>query len=217
MQGGVETRRGEDGKLYIAPPGSGGGGGIFGYTAPTSDIAELNRKLAGRVIDTGNVGLSISETNPGKLRGPRDNTPPVVTINSAPPAVTNLGTASFTHTANENAAVSFELDGLSVDTASFNGLSEGSHTFTVHAVDSAGNASSKSYTWTTDYTPPPAASFTGTLPVPVSDSAIAAFSFTSDDPISSFLYRVDGGSWEFSGGFFFLFGSTQFCWGVVSL
>ena len=215
--GGVETRRGEDGKLYIAPPGSGGGGGIFGYTAPTSDIAELNRKLAGRVIDTGNVGLSISETNPGKLRGPRDNTPPVVTINSAPPAVTNLGTASFTHTANENAAVSFELDGLSVDTASFNGLSEGSHTFTVHAVDSAGNASSKSYTWTTDYTPPPAASFTGTLPVPVSDSAIAAFSFTSDDPISSFSYRLDGGSWKSSGDSVSLSGATDFGEGLHTI
>ena len=79
------------------------------------------------------------------------------------------------------------------------GLSGGSHTFEVRAVDAAGNADTTpaSRTWTvrsTDTTAPSTSITTG--PSGTVRSTSASFGFASSEPGSSFQCRRDRGSWE---------------------
>jgi LPXTG-site transpeptidase (sortase) family protein len=80
-------------------------------------------------------------------------------IDSKPPAITNSGDAAFTFSSPDSDVVSFEcqLDGtggFSACTSPQNlaGMTAGSHTFEVRAVDNAGNRdpSPASYTWIVD-------------------------------------------------------------------
>lgn len=52
----------------------------------------------------------------------------------------------------EEAAYSYLLDDEEVDATYFTDLSEREHTFQVTATDEAGNSSTETYAWTTDYT-----------------------------------------------------------------
>ncbi|MGH3117098.1 MAG: DUF7594 domain-containing protein, partial [Gaiellales bacterium] len=91
--------------------------------------------------------------------GSADTTAPETTIDSGPSGVENSNTATFTFSANE-AGSTFEcrLDGAQyaacTSPKTYSGLSEGSHTFDVRAVDGAGNTdpSPASRTWTVDTT-----------------------------------------------------------------
>jgi hypothetical protein len=74
---------------------------------------------------------------------------------SEPPNPTTQTTASFTFSTNDDVStVRCSLDGAafglctSATTASYSGLANGSHTFTVEAIDASGNVASDSYTWT---------------------------------------------------------------------
>ena len=106
----------------------------------------------------GNVGTSVSTTFT------IDTTPPPApTIGSGPANPTNATTASFSFS-DTQAGVTFEcrLDGGAYASCSspraYAGLSEGSHTFRVRAVDAATNRSTvTSSTWTVDTTDPTAA------------------------------------------------------------
>jgi len=86
--------------------------------------------------------------------------PPAPTITSAPPDSSNAASASFGFSDTE-AGVGFrcQLDGAAFTPCSspalYAGLSDGSHTFRVKAVDAAGNESGTiARTWTVDTTPP---------------------------------------------------------------
>ncbi len=86
--------------------------------------------------------------------------PPPPTITSAPPDSSNAASASFGFLDTE-AGVGFrcQLDGSAFTPCSspalYAGLSDGSHTFRVKAVDAAGNESGTiARTWTVDTTPP---------------------------------------------------------------
>jgi hypothetical protein len=91
--------------------------------------------------------------------GSADTTPPETTIDSGPSGVEGSDTATFTFSANE-AGSTFDcrLDGAPyaacASPKTYNGLSEGSHTFDVRATDGAGNPdpSPASRTWTVDTT-----------------------------------------------------------------
>src|SRR4029077_6479330 len=76
-----------------------------------------------------------------------DTTPPSVSVTSGPADPTNATSASFAFTASDG-QVQCRIDGGSFAScsspASFTGLGEGVHTFTVRATDAARNAGSAS-------------------------------------------------------------------------
>jgi gliding motility-associated-like protein len=90
-----------------------------------------------------------------------DTKTPETTIVSGPPATTSSKAAEFNFTSNES-GVTYEasLDGAAFAIVSnpvtFNNLQDGLHTFSVRAIDAAGNidASPAAHTWTIDATPP---------------------------------------------------------------
>ena len=88
----------------------------------------------------------------------KDTTPPDTSITSKPLNLTNSTSANFSFTSTETATFECQMDsgGYTSCTSpkSYTGLTEGSHSFSVKAIDSAGNTDSTpaSYTWTIDTT-----------------------------------------------------------------
>ena len=123
--------------------------------------------------------------------------PPAPTITSAPPSVTASTSATFAFTDGDSTATfSCRLDSGSFTSCTspitYQQLAEGTHTFGVKAVDTAGNESAvSSYTWTIDVTPPPAPAITS-APPNVTDSTDATFGFTDTDGGATFRCRLDG-------------------------
>lgn len=122
-------------------------------------IATLTR--AGRAI-----GVAVVLRPAGSLPPPPlDTTPPETTIDSGPSGTVNTGSATFTFSANEPVQTfRCRLDGAAATDCSspktYSGLTNGTYTFEVAAVDVAGN---------TDQT---AASRTWTVQLPVSGDAV---------------------------------------------
>lgn len=91
-----------------------------------------------------------------------DTTNPVVAISSSPSNPSNLASPSFSFSATDLSSIDHyecDLDGGGFSTCSspksYSGLSAGSHTFSVKAVDAAGNTSAAvTHTWTIDLTAP---------------------------------------------------------------
>lgn len=89
-----------------------------------------------------------------------NSTPPSVTITSSPANPTSSTSASFGFTASGSdlQTVLCQLDAGALtpctSSANYTGLTDGSHTFLVYAIDSAGNTATGSYIWVVDTTPP---------------------------------------------------------------
>ena len=122
--------------------------------------------------------------------------PPPPTITSAPANPTNQISASFSFS-DTQAGVSFlcQLDGSAftacTSPATYSALSQGSHTFSVEAQDSAGNQSSAaSFTWTINTTAPPTPTITSTPANPTNQTS-ASFSFSDSQTGVSFLCQLD--------------------------
>ncbi|HEY7422171.1 MAG TPA: hypothetical protein VH541_09170, partial [Gaiellaceae bacterium] len=84
-----------------------------------------------------------------------DPAPINVTISSTPPSTTGMATADFAFQANDDVSTTrCQLDGGALGlcttptSQSYSGLALGAHTFTVEAIDSAGNTATASYSWT---------------------------------------------------------------------
>jgi gliding motility-associated-like protein len=131
------------------------------YTAATSPktytgLADGPHTLNVRAIDAaGNVDAS-----PATYTWTVDATPPNTTILTTPPILSTSSSATFTFDASESGSTfQGQLDaGAYVTITSpitYNALAEGSHTFSVRAVDAAGNidATPATYTWTVDAVP----------------------------------------------------------------
>ncbi len=90
----------------------------------------------------------------------QDITPPETTINSSPSGLVNSNSATFVFSAGETSTFQCQIDGGGFSSCTspktYNGLSEGSHTFDVKATDTAGNTdlTPASSTWTVDTLPP---------------------------------------------------------------
>src|SRR2546425_1073665 len=158
------------------------------------------------------VDLAGNRSIPAAYTWTIDTTPPSVNITSTPLNPTNNVNATFSNNVNatfsftgsdsSGNAVSFlcQLDGgaQSVCTSSFtySGLAQGSHSFSVVAVDLAGNQSiPAAYTWTINTTPP-SVNITST-PLNPTTNINASFSFSGFDPAGetiSFLCQLDGGA-----------------------
>ena len=123
--------------------------------------------------------------------------PPAPALTAKPAADTNQTNAELSFTDSER-RVSFtcQLDGGALAACSspkrYAGpLGEGSHSFTVRAVDRAGNVSAAtSYTWTVDTTPPPAPVLDSGPTDPTSDTT-ATFGFTDPEAGVAFRCRLD--------------------------
>jgi hypothetical protein len=142
-----------------------------------------------------------TDTSPDTRTWTVDTTRPETSIDSSPPDPTNQTQATFDFSSDDlEATFECKLDSGSFASCSspksYTGLSDGSHTFTVRAVDSAGNtdATPATRTWTVDATAPSTTILSG--PSPTTNSTSATFTFTSDDPNVTFECQLDSGSFE---------------------
>ncbi len=126
-----------------------------------------------------------------------DSTAPIVTLQSAssdPSAMT------FTFSANEAATFTCSLDGqpstVCTSPVNYTGLTDGEHTFSVTAVDAAGN-SSQPVTNSFTVAAVVATYLTNVTPAESStNSTSISFSFTSNRAQASFLCSLDGAAME---------------------
>jgi hypothetical protein len=126
-----------------------------------------------------------------------DINPPDTSIGLKPASPTKNTAASFEFTSTEaNSNFVCRLDGgtfaACTSPKGYTGLTEGSHTFDVRAVDPAGNADATpaTFTWTIDLTPPDTT--IDSKPPTISASATATFSFTSTEANSTLECSIDG-------------------------
>ena len=160
-----------------------------------SSLSESSHTFGVRAIDAaGNV-----DPTPATRSWVVDTTPPNTTIDTAPSNPTNATSASFSFSASEpGSTFECQLDGGGYSGCttpkSYSGLTEGSHTFQVRAVDPAGNldASPAADTWTIDTTAPNTT--IGSAPADPTNSTSATFSFTSSESGSTFECRLGAGS-----------------------
>jgi len=128
---------------------------------------------------------------------PQDTIPPETAIDSGPSGTVSGRTATFTFSSSE-ASSTFECK---LDDANFvpctspkdySELADGSHTFSVKAIDAANNVDSTpaSSTWTVDTVAPNTTM--DSKPATLTNSTSANFSFTSDESGSTFECSLDG-------------------------
>jgi hypothetical protein len=125
-----------------------------------------------------------------------DTVHPLVSVSDAPPLLTNQTSASFSFVANKPGSMyQCALDGAAFAACTspqlYNGLPNGSHTFTVRAIWLALVGPATSYTWTVDTVPPQTT--ISSVPPAASRSASATFAFGSSETDSTFACRLDGG------------------------
>nr|HEX4317278.1 Ig-like domain-containing protein [Kofleriaceae bacterium] len=168
-------------------------GGFAACTSPvtTAKLADGSHTVTVRGTDeVGNIGTAAATFVV-------DTSAPTVTITSHPSNPSNSTSGTFAFTSNDpSSTLKCKLDGgafaacSSPDTVT--GLADGSHTFTVQATDTAGNAGTAAFTWTVDTTPP-TVTFTASPPDP-SNSSSGTFAFTTNDATATLTCAVDGGA-----------------------
>lgn len=127
-----------------------------------------------------------------------DSGAPDTFFQSVPPTLTNATTATFGFGANEPSTFVCALDEAAATPCTavlaLSGLTGGSHTLSVAAVDLAGNVDPTPavFRWTVDLTPPDTA-LTGT-PALLTSNTIAVFAFTATEAGSSFRCSLDDGA-----------------------
>ncbi len=185
-----------DGELgALIGTGTADGGGSWAVTF-TSTQPELQQMVATQTR-TGSITPETSEES-SVVQVP-DTTPPITTIDSKPPLLTNNPTPTLTFHANETATFTCQFDGgapvLCTSPASFGPLADGTHTIVVTATDSALNAetSPPSATFKVDTTAP-TVSVTATRPKIKTKrkTAAAGFTFSSPDPTATLECGLDG-------------------------
>jgi hypothetical protein len=137
--------------------------------------------------------------------GPPDFAPPETSIVSAPQGVITQREASFSFASSEpGSSFTCRLDGpgstIGPETScgspkSYSGLVDGAYTFSVYAVDAAGNADSSSATqsFTVDATPPETSITSG--PTAATTAREASFEFSSPETDARFECRRNSGNW----------------------
>jgi hypothetical protein len=125
-----------------------------------------------------------------------DTKAPVTSIDSAPPAFSNVRNPSFSFHANESGATfSCTLDGVAAPCNSpkaYSALKDGAHTFQVAATDAAGNVegSPPRVSWTVD-TVAPNTSITAAPPA-TTTSTTASFRIWTDESGATYSCTLDG-------------------------
>jgi hypothetical protein len=143
------------------------------------------------------VGCSVTDAGGNTVSGSfkvtvQDTTPPKVSITSSPSGTVNVRTASIGFTTSEG-TTTCQLDGSAFSScsspASYTGLADGSHSFTVRAVDAGGNTSTVSASWSVDATAPMLSVPSGPLVVEADgpSGASATFTVTGSDSGTALL------------------------------
>ena len=131
-----------------------------------------------------------------------DTVAPDTTITSGPSGTVSSTSAAFTFSGTE-AGSTFQasLDGAAFGAvpAGYTGLSQGTHTFEVRAIDAAGNIdqTAASRTWTVDTVAPNTTITSG--PSGTVSSTTAAFTFSATEAGSTFQVSLDGGAFTSAG------------------
>ena len=138
-----------------------------------------------------------------------DRTPPETTLGQVPAPIANSATATFaftgTDTLSSPTALTFEcqIDGAAfaacAESATFGGLADGAHVFTVRARDQAGNydPTPSSYAWTID-TVAPDTTIVST-PSGNNNKGLSEFTFGSTEAGVTYECSVDGATYSSCG------------------
>ncbi|KAB8142250.1 isopeptide-forming domain-containing fimbrial protein [Chloroflexia bacterium SDU3-3] len=143
-------------------------------------------------------GLGNADPTPASSSWTIDTTAPDTTIVSGPPALVSSSSATFDFSATETATFQCSLDGgvyaTCTDPVTFSGLSDGSHTFSVRAIDTAGNTdpTPATYSWTVDTTAPDTT--IDSQPANPTTSTSASFSFSANET-ATFECKLDSGAY----------------------
>ena len=167
------------------------GAALIATTSPLSLTGLASGSHNIKIVDIDQAG---NVSNPASYTWTVDAIAPTVTLTQMPPFATQSPLATFAFTGSDNmtppSQLVFEasLDGSTFSAVtspvSLDSLPTGTHTFSVEAIDRAGNVSTPvTYSWNIDTTPPvatitqqpPATSFTTT----------ATFAFTGTDNINT--------------------------------
>lgn len=126
-----------------------------------------------------------------------DTTPPETTIDFGPPALSNSADATFQFSSSEvGSTFECNLDGSGFSSctspATYTGLSDGSHTFRVHAIDLSGNVdpTPAEHAWDIDTTPPDTMITGG--PADLTNDTSASFNLQSNESPVTFECSLDG-------------------------
>jgi large repetitive protein len=171
------------------------GGPFVACTSPKpySGLAEGAHSFQVRATDpAGNT-----DATPATHSWTIDLVAPDTTITAGPPSPSNSASASFSFSSTE-AGSTFQC---SLDAGAFltctspktyTGLTAGTHSFRVRAIDAAGNldASAASYGWTIDLTAPETT--IGSGPATPTTETSASFSFSASEAGSGFACSLDG-------------------------
>ncbi|WP_180336414.1 Ig-like domain-containing protein [Pontibacter ramchanderi] len=127
------------------------------WTITTSSLADGAHSMTAIAVD----GTGSQSPASAALTVVIDTTAPNTTITASPAAATNATSATFTFTSNETVSTfQASVDGspftIATSPITLTGLSGGTHTVQIRAMDAAGNLdpTPASYTWTVDATAP---------------------------------------------------------------
>jgi uncharacterized delta-60 repeat protein len=192
-------------------------GGVWTPTTSTSQtfsaLAEGSHSFKVAAIDAaGNTDASPDSFDwTVDTQTPVDSDPPDTAITAKPAAFSRATSATFgwsgTDTAGGSGVVGYQyqLDGgpwtkTALASQTFSGLSDGSHSFKVAAIDAVGNidASPDSFGWTVD-TQAPDTTITAKPPA-LSNLSFPTFSWSGTDTaggsgVASYQYQMDNGDW----------------------
>src|SRR4051794_17717253 len=128
------------------------------------------------------------------------NVAPTASIDSSPPANSNAASGTFAFSANEAVAgFQCKIDGGAFaacpSPSPYGPLADGSHTFSVEAIDLAGNVGAPvSHTWTVDTVAPDTSLVT--QPPALTNSAAPSFTFSATQAGSTFQCALDGSAFS---------------------
>lgn len=184
-----------------SPVGTTTADGSGNWSYPSAALSDGSHTVRARATDAaGNTGPD-SNTNTFTV----DTTAPDTNITANPTNPTNSASASFSFTGSDTggsgiASFQCQIDGggftACTSPQSYMGLSDGSHTFQVRAIDNAGNtdATPASYTWTIDTVAPDTT--IDSNPTNPSNVNTPTFTFSSPDLTATFECSIDGGAFS---------------------
>jgi hypothetical protein len=173
------------------------GAEFSGCSAETifTGLPDGDHRLLVRAVDL----IGNTDTEPASYGWAVDTQIPDVALITRPAAATDAGSADFAFIAGEPASTECRLDGgpwTPCDTptsASYSGLGEGAHSFSVRATDPAGNTGTATFTWTVDRTAP-TATLTST-PATLTNDSVHRFVLSLSETAAVFC-NLDGGGWQ---------------------
>src|SRR5664280_35659 len=165
------------------------------YSACTSPLQYTGLPEGARTFSVESIDSANNVSSPATFTWTIDTTPPSISLDSTPNALTNSTTAVFNFSATDASSFSFqcEIDGGGYSACTspkpYPGLLEGSHTVLVKATDAAGNTSTKSFTWTIDTTAPIITQPLDQTPGKTTNQTTAVFAFSATDTASTFTFQ----------------------------